>query len=620
MLGAIFLAMSLDRPLPRADLVVAQTSDCFTLDPQRMSYMQDLRMARSLYEGLARNNNLTGTIEPAVAESWETSDDGLTWTFHLRDTARWSNGDPVTADDFVYAWRRALMPGTAADYSNFFYAIDGAQEFFDWRVEQTKTYAQNETNNPSDAQQLLDEAYAHFDKTVGLKAIDPTTLEVRLKERLPYFLDLCAFGVLAPVHRATVDSFVSVNARTGMVQQDHGWTEADTLVSNGPYLLERRRHKRDLRLSRNPNYWNQDAVIADSVEVMCIEDPNTTVLAFQAGTIDWVTDVQAEYRADMGLQTNKYLEAHAEQYASLLDSGLTIDAALAALPAPKGEERRDVHMVPTFGTFFFSFNCRPTLTDGRANPIANDAVRRALALAVDKESIINLILRTGEPVAGSLVPPNSIAGYTPPDGLGFDPIRAKEELASAGWVDRDGDSIVENANGERFPTIDLLYTTDNPRLRLMALALRDMWRTHLGIESALRAKETKAYRADLRTGNFMVARGGWYGDYADPMTFLDLARSTDGNNDRGYKSQEYDDMLNAGSGEVDPTLRLAKLHDVEQFLMEEAIPILPIYHYTTTYMYDPTELRGLTRHPRLEQNYWQLQPVVSREEARQETP
>ena len=104
MLAAILVAMSLDRPLPRADLVVAQVSDCFTLDPQRMSYMQDLRMARSLYEGLVRNNNQTSAIEPAVAESWETSDDGLTWTFHLRDDARWSNGDPVTADDFVYRY------------------------------------------------------------------------------------------------------------------------------------------------------------------------------------------------------------------------------------------------------------------------------------------------------------------------------------------------------------------------------------------------------------------------------------------------------------------------------------------------------------------------------------
>ena len=609
MLAAILVAMSLDRPLPRADLVVAQVSDCFTLDPQRMSYMQDLRMARSLYEGLVRNNNQTSAIEPAVAESWETSDDGLTWTFHLRDDARWSNGDPVTADDFVYSWRRALMPGTAADYSNFFYAIEGAKEFFDWRVAKTKQYVASESKSPEAAQKLLDETNALFNATVGLKALDAKTLQVKLQKRLPYFLDLCAFGVLAPVHPPTVESHVTVNAKTGMIQQDHGWTEPDTLISNGPYTLERRRHKRDLRLQRNPYYWNQDAIVSDSVDVMCIEDPNTSVLAFQVGTVDWLSDVQAEYRADMAVEANHYLETHSEKFQELLNSGKSIDEALAALPEPAENQRRDVHMVPAFGTFFFSFNCRPELTNGQPNPLANPAVRRALASAVDKKAIIDLVLRTGEPVAGSLVPPGSITGYTPPEGLGFDPERARAELAAAGWADRDGDSIVENSQGERFPTIDLLYTTDSPRLRLMALTLRDMWRTHLGIESALRAKETKAYREDLSNGNFMVARGGWYGDYGDPMTFLDLSRSTDGNNDRGYKSDEFDQMLIEASDESDPNLRLQKLRGVEEFLVEDAIPILPIYHYTMTYMYDPTRLRGLTRFPRLEQNYWQLQPL-----------
>jgi len=170
-----------------------------------------------------------------------------------------------------------------------------------------------------------------------------------------------------------------------------------------------------------------------------------------------------------------------------------------------------------------------------------------------------------------------------------------------------------NKLGEKFPTIDLLYTTDSPRLRDMALTLRDMWRTHLGIESALRAKETKAYREDLSKGNFMVARGGWYGDYGDPMTFLDLSRSTDGNNDRGYRNPEFDAMLIEASRELDPEVRLERLKDVEAFLVQEAMPILPIYHYTTTYMYDPARLQGLTRHPRLEQNYWQLE-VLSQAE------
>ena len=107
LLVAVVIAMSLDRRLPRADVVVAQTTDCFTLDPQRMSYMQDLRIARSLYEGLVRIDGSDGSIVPAVAKSWTTSQDGRVWTFTLRGDARWSNGDAVTAADIVKGWQRA---------------------------------------------------------------------------------------------------------------------------------------------------------------------------------------------------------------------------------------------------------------------------------------------------------------------------------------------------------------------------------------------------------------------------------------------------------------------------------------------------------------------------------
>ena len=245
-------ALLLDRPAPRADVVVAQSSDCFTLDPQRMSYTQDLRMARSLYEGLVRVDSETTEIRPGVAESWQCSEDGRTWTFNLRDDARWSNGDPVTANDFIYSWRRAMIPETAADYSNFFYGIRGAKEFLRWRTDQAADYAAGEDRSPEAASRLLEEAWDHFEETVGLDAPDPGTLVVQLKEPIAYFLELCAFSVLSPVHPPTVDAFVSLDEVTGLLRQDHGWTKPGTHVGNGPYQLARWRYKRDLRIERNP--------------------------------------------------------------------------------------------------------------------------------------------------------------------------------------------------------------------------------------------------------------------------------------------------------------------------------------------------------------------------------
>ena len=130
----ILVSVLLDRPLPRADIVYANTSENFTLDPQRLSYQHDVRTSRSLFEGLVNVNGENGTAEPAVATSWQRSEDGRTWTFHLRADARWSSGAPVTSHDFIYAWRRAMLPDLAADYTGFFLSIDGAKEFFEWRT------------------------------------------------------------------------------------------------------------------------------------------------------------------------------------------------------------------------------------------------------------------------------------------------------------------------------------------------------------------------------------------------------------------------------------------------------------------------------------------------------
>ena len=610
LLAAIIVAMLLDRPAPRAEVVVAQSSDCFTLDPQRMSYTQDLRMARSLYEGLVRVDSETTEILPAVAESWTCSEDGRTWTFKLRRNARWSNGDPVTAHDFIYSWRRGMIPETAADYSNFFYGIVGAKEFLKWRTQQAGAYAKGSVQTPEAASRLLDEAWAHFDETVGLEAPDDHTLVVTLKEPIAYFLEICAFSVLSPVHPPTVERFISLNPRTGLLEQDHGWTKPGIHVGNGPYQLARWRYKRDLRIERNPHYWDQDLISADSVEIRCIQDPNTTALAFQAGTVDWVTDLLTDYRADMATQSEQYLDTHAERIDTLVTEGRSLDEALASLPEPGPGERRDVHVVPAFGTFYFSLNCRETLANGKPNPLADPGVRRALVLAIDKQRIIDRVLRTGERVANTLVPPGSIIGYESPDGLGFDPERARKELEAAGWSIREGDTRATNESGEAFPAIDLLYSTNNPRYRDMGLAMRDMWSSHLGLETVTRSMDSKAYKEDLKKGNFMVARGGWFGDYGDPTTFLDMSHSDDRNNDRGYKSSDFDAMLLKASLERDPAERLRILQDTERFLVEEAMPFLPVYHYSMTYMFDPTSLRGISRNQRLEQNYWMLQPVA----------
>ena len=282
---ALAAAVSLDRPLPPADFVLIDRSDVYTLDPQRMSYQHELRRARVIYEPLVNLRASDCVIVPGVAERWEVSPDGRTYTFHLRDNAKWSNGDPVTSEDFRYSWGRAILPDSAADYSGLFFAIKGAKAFFNARNAMVQEFAAAHAANPSaaDAEALWKRTAELFDSTVGLHAPDARTLVVTLDAPLAYFLDLCAFPCFSPVHPPTVEQFVSLDPATGRMIQRHDWTKPGRIVVNGAYVPVIWRYKRDMRLEQNPYYWNKDAVVAKSIECRTVENPNTGVLSFQSG-------------------------------------------------------------------------------------------------------------------------------------------------------------------------------------------------------------------------------------------------------------------------------------------------------------------------------------------------
>ena len=516
-------ANSADRPI-----VFANADEVKTLDVGKMSWANDIRTAMGLWEGLVAYHPETLEILPGVAEKWEITPDGKTYTFHLRSSARWSNGDPVGARNFLFAWKRVLTPSTGADYINLFYPIAGAEAY-------------------SAALGGPHPETADF-STVGIHSPDDHTLIVQLAQPCTYFLDLCAFPPYYPLHEAAMQPFLLDRADPSK-GYDARWTRPPHLITNGAFFLKDWQFKRELVLQPSPFYWDRAHVKATSLIVKAYEDPRTALLAYQEGRVDAMSFVPQQFGEELLAQQNSH-------------------------------KRNDIHFRPVFGTYYYILNCtRPPLTDKR--------VRKALALAIDKEQIVTHILRMGQKTVTQLVPPDSIPGYASPAGLPMDVEEARRLLADAGYPD-----------GKGFPTLDLLYNNESIHLQV-AQAIGQMWKNNLHIEISYHGLERGSFGTDRRTANFTIARGGWYGDYTDPTTWLDLFKTGDGNNDGRFSSPAYDALLEKAAAEPNPQKRFALLHDAERLLVEDEFPAIPLYQYSDGYIFDPDKVDNLNLNVRL---------------------
>lgn len=597
LLGALIGASVLsDRPAPRADMAVINRGDLSTMDPQTMTWLQDFRMCRLAFEGLVRADVFTPnyTPRPGVAERWEVSPDNRKYTFHLRRNSLWTHGETVTAADFLYAWKRALLPDVAADYVRQVQLIRGGKEFYDWREKAMAEFAKGtelrgEARRIA-AEKLWEETDRKFAELVQAKAPDPFTIEVSLTHPVPYFLDLVWLPVFYPVCEKVVRAYERVDAETGRVRWEQEWTKPPRLVSNGPFELKVWRFKRDMRFERNEKFWDKSLLNVDSIAVPSIEDGNAQVLAFRTGTVDWVSDVIVPYRTEMIAAKKRYYAEHAAEYERLKAEGwdqIEIDRRLPPDP------RANIHVIPTFGTYFYNFNCLPKLADGRPNPFHDPRVRRAFAMAIDKKALTEQVRRVGEPVASTIIPPGSIPGYRSPKGLEFDPEAARKLLAECGYP-----------GGKGFITVEMLFNKEGGH-DLIAQAIARDWERNLGVSVLLNQKEIKVFREDLKSANYMTSRAGWFADFGDPVTFMDIHRTGDGNNDRKYSSAKFDGMLEAAEREEDAGKRMRILEEAERLLVEEDMPVVPLYHYVQMYLFDPHKLTGISTHPRQDQVlYW----------------
>ena len=490
----------------RADLVIINGAEPESLDPAIITGFAEMRIVSAMFEGLTRLNARNAAAEPSLAERWEISPDGMTYIFHVRSNAVWSTGEPITAQDFVYSWIRALDPATASDYAGQLFCLKNAEDFNAGKIKDPNL--------------------------VGVQAVDAHTLRVELNHPTAFFLDVCALQVAAAVPRWTIEKY-----------GDH-WLMARPLPSSGAYELVDWRLNDKVRLKKNPRYWDAANTQLELVDILPVGLPNTALSLYETGAADVIWDKDL-------LPTEQF------------------DAI---------KQRPDSHTFTYLGTYFFRFNVtRKPFNDAR--------VRRALAMAIDRDRLTRRVTKAGEVPTDHLTP-DGTANYHPPHGLGYNPEEARKLLAEAGFP-----------GGKNFPRFQYMFNAAAGGAakihQMIAVEMQQMWRENLGIEVDLQPVEVKVLYANQSRLDYDVCRSSWVGDYNDANTFLSMFTSDDGNNRTGWKNAHYDELIKEANLQTDRNKREELFQRAEKILVADEVPIVPLYFYSGFNLFDPLRIDGI---------------------------
>ncbi len=468
-----------------------------TLDPQRATSSWEGAIIGDMLMGLM-TEDAAGEPIPGMASHYEVSADGLTWTFHLRPDAVWSDGEPVTAEDFVFALRRINDPATAAQYATLTHVVKNARA-------------------ASLGEVPLEQ--------IGVRAVDAQTLELTLEHPAPYLPHLLTHYTMYPLPR-------HVLAKAG-----DNWVKPGTYVSNGPYMLSAYLPGEYVEVVKNPRFFDAGNVAIDTVRYYGQDDQNAALKRFRAGEYDTVSGVPGQMIPELRR---------------------TVPEAL--------------RIAPMYATSYLIFNMRLA-------PFSDLKVRRALALAVDRETIVGRIMGGGEAAASAMVPPGipnyphdaAVPGYA--DGMDARRAEARRLLAEAGYG--PGNSL-------RF-TIIHNQLTDTRRI---AAALQSMWKA-VGVEMTPQAMEGKTVAAQLRGGDYDVAWAAWVADFPDATNFLYLAETRAGEMNRPrYSNPLYDELILKAEGEPDASQRGEMLSEAEQIMLND-VPLAPVFHSVSRNLVGP---------------------------------
>lgn len=479
------------------ELSVNNGTEPESIDPHKTSGLAEANIIRQQLVGLV-TTDANGKTIPAMALSWDNVDN-KEWTFKLRD-AKWSNGDPVTAEDFVYAMRRLVNPDTAAPYAS--YLVDA-------RVLNADKIVSGEM--PVDS--------------LGVEAIDDKTLKITLSEPVPYFVDMLFHTSTFPVHKATVEKF------------GDKWTQPENIVVNGPYKLSSWRVNDEIVLTRNPSYFDDANTKINTVKILPISDSKAAIARYKAGDID-VVGVPGELLESM----------QKEMPGEIIKTG-------------------------NLCTSYYIYN-------NQKAPFNDVKVRRAVAIALDRDILTEKVAQRGETPAYQFTPV-AMANQKKfvPDWSKLSKeernAKAKALLAEAGYSD---------SNPLQF---ELLYTTNDDNKKL-AVATSSLLQNALGsVKVNMINKEWKTFLTTTRSGDFDMARYVWCGDYNEPSTFLNILKTGNSNNIGKYSSPEFDAIMDKTLKEGVSADQRAELYYQAEAILDRDMPQLNMDHGVSVSAYKP---------------------------------
>jgi oligopeptide transport system substrate-binding protein len=456
-----------------------------SLDPQKSDGLEEYWVQSDLFEGLTRIGP-HGTVVPGAAERWDISSDGLTWTFHLRPDLKWSDGSALTAEDFVWSMRRAVDPTTGAAYASILNPIAGAK--------------------------AINEGTEKDLTKLGVTAPDPHTVAIALTAPTAYLGGVLTLAIGFPLPRKTIEAY-------GI-----DWTKPGHLVCNGAFALDSWTPQLDIRLKRNPNYYDAAAVKLDGVVWSVNESDETALKRYRSGDLD------------------------------------TARVPHKMVPEAKAEFPGALHTPTELWTRYILINNqRPPMNDAR--------LRKALALLVDREAINEKVDPHGQTTAYAVVPPG-IEGYTPqaPDWVPLS--KAERQDQAKALLDAAGYGPSNRLH------LDMIYPGEEDYRRVLT-AVAGMVKPY-GIDIALQAEENQVVLAAARNHDYQTAYFEWIADYPDPWTFLSIFRSDFGGlNDSDYRNPDYDALLDKAAAALDPAARDRFLENAEKLIARDT-PVVPV--------------------------------------------